>query len=295
MESFETRGGEMHNCMTGCIVQCSNIVHDENGEYLTSALEFETLTLLGSCCAINNWEDVADLDRLCDELGLDTIETGAAIAVYMDSGGMEWGDAEGAKDLLRKELAQGSELGQTIGHGALAIGTARKHDRIPVAKGQAMPAWDPRPLKATGITYASSAMGADHTAGLVIDPKINGKEAVVASQEIQVVNAICDSTGFCMFLGPSIDETRQFLTPFFGEEITRETIADIGWQCLQDEWSFNDRAGFTAADDDMADCMRTEGIGPEHEMLFDVSSELIAMAKVRQPATETFYSKSPAG
>jgi len=78
--SFETRGGEMHNCMTGCIVKCSNIVHDKDGNYKTSALEFETLTLLGSCCAINNWEDVADLDRLCDELGLDTIETGAAIA-----------------------------------------------------------------------------------------------------------------------------------------------------------------------------------------------------------------------
>jgi len=138
-------------------------------------------------------------------------------------------------------------------------------------------------------------MGADHTAGLVIDPKISGEDAVVASQEIQVINAICDSTGFCMFLGPSIDETRQFFTPFFGEEVTREQIADIGWECLQDEWSFNDRAGFTAADDDMADCMREEGIGPENGMLFDISSDLIAMAKVRQPATETFYSKSPAG
>ena len=40
-----------------------------------------TLTLLGACCAIASWEDVADLDRLCDELGLDTIETGAALAV----------------------------------------------------------------------------------------------------------------------------------------------------------------------------------------------------------------------
>ncbi|MFT4564795.1 MAG: aldehyde:ferredoxin oxidoreductase [Gammaproteobacteria bacterium] len=295
IESFESRGGEMHNCMTGCIVQCSNIVHDENGEYLTSALEFETLTLLGSCCAINNWEDVADLDRLCDELGLDTIETGAAIAVYMDSGGMEWGDAEGAKKLLSKEIAEGTDLGKSIGHGALSIGTARKHHRIPVAKGQAMPAWDPRPLKATGITYASSAMGADHTAGLVIDPKITGHDAVVASQEIQVINAICDSSGFCMFLGPSIDETRQFFSPFFGEEISGQTIADIGWECLQDEWSFNDQAGFTVADDDMASCMRDEGIGPDHAMLFDISSELIAQAKIRQPATEKFFSKSPAG
>ena len=93
VESFEERGGGMHNCMTGCIVKCSNVVHDAEGNYKTSALEFETLTLLGANCAIASWEDVADLDRLCDEVGLDTIETGAAIAVYMDAGEMEFGDA----------------------------------------------------------------------------------------------------------------------------------------------------------------------------------------------------------
>jgi aldehyde:ferredoxin oxidoreductase len=293
--SFETRGGQMHNCMAGCIVKCSNVVNDEAGDYKTSALEFETLTLLGSCCAINDWEDVADLDRLCDELGLDTIETGAAIAVYMDSGGLEWGDAEGAKKLLSEELANGSELGRNIGHGALAIGTSRNHARIPVAKGQAMPAWDPRPLKATGITYASSAMGADHTAGLVIDPQISGEAAAVASQEIQIINALCDSTGFCMFLGPSIDETRQFFNHFFGEDVSCEQVANIGWQCLLDEWAFNDRAGFTESDDDMAACLREEGIGPDHEFKFDEPSDIIAKAKVRQPATENFFTKSPAG
>ena len=39
VESFEARGGGMHNCMTGCIVQCSNIVHDQDGNYKTSALD----------------------------------------------------------------------------------------------------------------------------------------------------------------------------------------------------------------------------------------------------------------
>ena len=134
-ETFEKRGGGMHNCMTGCIVKCSNIVHDKDGNYVTSALEFETLTLMGSCCAINDWEDVADLDRLCDELGLDTIETGAALAVLMDSGGMDWGDAEGAKKLLRG-IADGQELSLDVGNGALHVGTKRKHSRIPVGKGQ---------------------------------------------------------------------------------------------------------------------------------------------------------------
>lgn len=295
VESFEKRGGGMHNCMNGCIVKCSNIVHDKDGNYVTSALEFETLTLLGSCCAINNWEDVADLDRLCDELGTDTIEIGAAIAVLMDSGGMEWGDAEGAKNLLKNEVAKGTDMGTLVGNGAVSVGTSRNHHRIPAVKGQAVPAWDPRPLKATGVTYATSAMGADHTAGLIINPELDGEEAMIASQYTQIIVALCDSTGFCLFLSPYIDEIRQFYNHYFGEEFTREELAEVGWQCLQEEWEFNRRAGFTEADDDMVACLRDEGIGPDNTMKFDLDKELIARAKVRQPVTEEFYQKTPAG
>ncbi len=288
-ETFEKRGGGMHNCMAGCIVRCSNIVHNEKGEYLTSALEFETLALLGSSCAINNWEEVSDLDRLCDELGLDTIETGAAIAVYMDSDGMDYGNADGAKQLLREDVAQGTQLGRLIGNGALSIGTHRKHHRIPVAKGQAMPAWDPRPLKVAGVTYSTSAMGADHTAGLIIDPDIKGEDAVRASQEVQIVNAIYDSSGFCQFLQPTLDEVRQSYSLFYGEEVSRDTIADQGWQCLEDEWEFNRRAGFTDKDDDLAICLREEGIGQDHELKFDIEPKLAAKAKVRYPNREDLF------
>jgi aldehyde:ferredoxin oxidoreductase len=294
-ESFETRGGGMHNCMSGCIVRCSNIVHDKDGNYVTSALEFETLTLLGSCCAINNWEDVADLDRLCDELGLDTIETGAAIAVYMDSGGMPWGDAEGAKKLLRVEVARGSELGRLIASGAAAVGRARHHQRTPVVKGQAVPAWDPRPLKATGITYATSPQGADHTAGLVINPQIDGEEAAYASQEAQLVNAVCDSSGFCLFMQPTLDEIRGYYSPFFGREVSRDEIADLGWECLQNEWRFNERAGLTAADDDLPECLKSEGVGPDHSLKYTVPAQIAAHAKVRFPARESLFKGAASG
>ena len=121
VESFETRGGGMHNCMTGCIVKCSNVVHDESGTYLTSALEFETLALLGSNCAVGKWEDVAELDRLCDEIGMDTVEAGAAIAVLMDAGQMEWGNVEGMKKLLA-DIGNGTDLGTTVGNGAASVG-----------------------------------------------------------------------------------------------------------------------------------------------------------------------------
>ncbi len=295
VESFESRGGGMHNCMTGCIVQCSNVVHDADGNYKTSALEFETLTLLGANCGIASWEDVADLDRLCDEVGLDTIETGAAIAIYMDSGEMEFGDAEGAKRILR-EIAEGTELGTAIGNGAVAIGKRQKHARVPVAKGQALPAWDPRPLKATGVTYCTSPMGGDHTAGLIVNPGLPPEQFAQASQEAQLINAACDSSGFCQFLQPTMPEMAQFYSYYYGEEITKEQVADIGWQCLLDEWKFNEGAGFTAADDDMAACLREEGVGPEHALKFDVEADVIAAAKAeRFPVRDELWTTKATG
>jgi len=279
--------------MTGCIVQCSNVVHDREGHYKTSALEFETLTLLGANCAIASWEDVADLDRLCDEVGLDTIETGAAIAILMDSGGLAWGDAEGAKRILR-EVAEGTELGRAIGSGAVAIGKKRKHGRVPVVKGQALPAWDPRPLKATGVTYATSPMGADHTAGLIVNPGLPPEEYARASQEAQIVNAACDSSGFCQFLQPNVSDIAKYYSLYLGEEVTPQQVVDLGWQCLQDEWAFNDGAGFGPEDDDLPACIREEGIGPNHVMKFDVSREVIEQARKHrfEPSEKLFELKA---
>ena len=289
IESFEERGGGMHNCMTGCIVQCSNIVHDKDGNYKTSALEFETITLLGANCAIQSWEDVADLDRLCDEVGLDTIETGAAIGILMDSGGMEWGDAEGAKKLLH-EIAEGTELGRMIGDGALVTGKKRKHHRIPTVKGQAIPAWDPRPLKATGVTYLTSAQGADHTAGLVVAPGQAAEDMPRASQENQLINAAIDSSGFCMFLLVTMDEIKDFYGAISGKEYTRQDALDMAWQCMQDEWEFNKRAGFGADDDVMPDCMKVDAIGPGKDV-FDVPSDIVSQTYQLFEPRDEFWTK----
>jgi aldehyde:ferredoxin oxidoreductase len=292
IESFETRGGGMHNCLTGCIVQCSNIVHDKDGNYKTSALEFETLTLLGSNCAIASWDDVADLDRLCDEVGLDTIETGAAIAIYMDAGKMEFGDAEGAKKLF-DEIVANTEVGSAIGNGADATGALTKHHRVPTVRGQALPAWDPRPLKATGVTYASGPMGGDHTAGLIVNPGLPEEEWVRKSQEVQMVNAVCDSSGFCQFIQPNLDLIRKFYGALYGEEVSREAIADQAWQVLEDEWEFNRRAGWTR-DDPMPQCIKDDPIGPAN-MVWDVSQDLIDQVYTRLDSSEELFTSAAAG
>jgi len=295
VESFEERGGGMHNCMTGCIVRCSNVVNDAEGNYKTSALEFETLTVLGANCAVQSWEDVADLDRLCDELGLDTIETGAALAVLMDAGQMQWGDVEAMKQLLEK-LPEGGAQGRAVGNGAVAVGKLTGHARVPHAKGQAIPAWDPRPLKATGITYCTSAMGADHTAGLIINPGLAPGDFVWESQKIQIVNCVNDASGFCQFLQPTLDDIRGFYAALYGEEVSREQLHDQGWQCMVDEWEFNRRAGFTQDDDVLADCMQQDAIGAEGaKQIFDVPADVIAQTYQRLPAREDLFTTKAAG
>jgi aldehyde:ferredoxin oxidoreductase len=292
-ESFATRGGGMHNCMTGCIVRCSNIVHDAEGNYKTSALEFETLALLGASCAVASWEEVAELDRACDEVGLDTIETGAAIAVLMDAGKMTWGDSKSMKALILEEVPKATERGKAIGNGAVAAGKFASHHRVPHGKGQAIPAWDPRPLKATGVTYCTSPMGADHTAGLIINPGLTPDQFPYESQKVQLVNAVCDSSGFCQFIQPTLDLMREFYGALYGESVSREQIADLGWQCLSDEWEFNKRAGFSAKDDRLAECLEQDKIGAG--VVFDVPAEIIQQVYTRQPAREDLYTTRAAG
>ena len=144
------------------------------------------------------------------------------------------------------------------------------------------------------MTYATSAMGADHTAGLVIDPELAGEDAVRASQNAQIVNAVCDSSGLCQFMQPNLDEIRRCYSLFYGEEVTRQQIADLGWQCLEDEWEFNRRAGFTDADDDVAACLREEGIGPDHALVFDIPPEICIRAKIKPPLRDSLFEQGAA-
>jgi aldehyde:ferredoxin oxidoreductase len=197
------------------------------------------------------------------------------------------------KALLRA-LPEGSERGKAIGNGAVATGKLTGHARVPHAKGQAIPAWDPRPLKATGVTYCTSAMGADHTAGLIVNPGLQPDQYAWESQKAQLVNAVCDSSGFCQFLQPTLDDIRNFYGAFYGEAVSREQVHDIGWQCLADEWEFNRRAGFTDADDRLADCLGQDAIGAV-PTVFDVPAEILRAAKQRMPARDDLFAVKATG
>ncbi|MFQ5438931.1 MAG: aldehyde ferredoxin oxidoreductase N-terminal domain-containing protein, partial [Paracoccaceae bacterium] len=88
-----SRGGDpSHACMPGCLIKCSNVYMDKDGREIVSPLEYETIGLLGTNCGLRDPDEVALLNEIANDLGVDTIELGATIGVLMDAGHADFGD-----------------------------------------------------------------------------------------------------------------------------------------------------------------------------------------------------------
>jgi aldehyde:ferredoxin oxidoreductase len=274
LSKLKANGGKSGEpCQTGCVIHCSNHYNDANGEYLTSALEYETIALCGSNCDIGDFDVIARIDRLCDDFGIDTIETGATIAVCMEAGKISWGDGEAAIGLI-EEMKEGTELGKLLGQGTLAAGRVLGVKRIPTVKGQAMAAYDPRNLKGTGVTYATSPMGADHTAGLTLEAPLDplsplGQAAVSAM--LQPMFATADSLMclFAWFSAASPETIPELMAGIYGGEWDFNKVLDVGRQSVLREKAFNTAAGFTAEDDRLPEFFLTER-SPATGAVFDI-------------------------
>ena len=281
------RGGDVkHGCHTGCVIQCSRYWFDKDGHYKTKGPEYETVWSFGTDCGISVMDDIAELDRLCGEYGLDTIELGATMAVYMDSGAIAFGDGPAAIKAL-KSIFEGGEPGRVLGDGAEATGMAFGVEHIPVVKHQAMPAYEPRAVQGMGVTYATTPMGADHTAGYTVTANILGVGGTVdplkadgqaeLSKNLQIATAMLDALGLCIFVAfPVLDIPEAFTAihemtaAHTGQTWGVEELMQLGRETLTFERMFNEGAGFTAADDRLPVWMKTVPL-PPHNTVFEVT------------------------
>jgi len=280
------RGGSAtHGCHRGCIIQCSGTYMNKDGQYLTKQPEYETVWAHGGNCGISDLDAIAMLDRLDDDYGVDTIEMGATIAVAMEGGVAKFGDAEAAINLVH-EVGKGTPLGRILGSGAAVTGRAFGVERVPVVKGQAMPAYDPRGVQGIGVTYATSTMGADHTAGYAVaanimkvggyvDPHV-AEGQVELSRNLQVATAAIDSTGMCLFVAFAVlDQPETFqalldmLNSFYGLNLTGDDVTELGKSVLKNERNFNMKAGLTSAHDRLPEFFKKEAL-PPHNVVFTV-------------------------
>jgi len=274
-----------HACSPGCIIQCSNTLYRPDGTEHTSCLEYESDWSLGANCGIDNLDDIAELNNLCNAYGLDTIETGCTLAVAMEAGVIPFGDGAKAIELVH-EMGKGTPMGRILGGGTELTAKAFGVVRVPTVKGQSMPAYEPRAIKGIGVTYATSTMGADHTSGYTIAPEIlsvggeedplspEGKAAL--SRNFQATTAFIDSTGHCLFIAFAIldiasgfEGVVEECNGVLGTNWTNDDAVELGAEILRKERAFNEAAGFTKVDDRLPEFMKYEPL-PPHNQVFDV-------------------------
>jgi aldehyde:ferredoxin oxidoreductase len=281
----ERGGNPTHGCHTGCMIRCSGIYNDKKGKYLTKQPEYETLWSHGGYCGIDDPDAIAKMDYLDDDIGLDTIDMGVTIGMLMEAGEIAWGDSAAAIAAV-EEIRTGSEKGILYGSGAALVAKHFGVKRAPVVKGQAMAAYDPRGMKGLGVTYATSTMGADHTAGhtlanhlMAAEPHVEAlatEKQWLASSVAQIGCTAFDATGYCLFVSfGSLDkpEVVKFvldsMSAFTGDAWNETSFAAMGIRVLRMERDFNKRAGFTAKDDRLPEWMTKEPL-PPHNHVFDV-------------------------
>ena len=269
-----------HACMAGCVIQCSNVYADEDGNIITSPLEYETIGLMGSNLGIDDLDVIARLNHEANDLGLDTIDVGSALGVAGRAGILQWGDGEKALALM-DEIRRGTPLGRILGNGAAIAGKVLGVEQVPAVKGQAMPAYEPRVIKGTGVTYATSPQGADHTAGLTIRAKVdhlNPEGQAELSRKVQISMAGYDTLGACIFAGFGFaaapkDTIARLLRARYGwDDVDENILVELGKQTIRLEREFNRLAGFTRADDRLPEWMTREPVPPTGAV-FDVPEE----------------------
>jgi aldehyde:ferredoxin oxidoreductase len=277
------RGGKTtHMGCAQCVVHCSNEYVDKQGKYMTASLEYETIWSMGGMTGVTDLDTIAKLDYLCDDIGLDTMSTGVAVAVAMDAGKAKFGDSEAAIRMV-EEVAKGTQFGKVLGNGPAAVGRHLGHHRVPVVKGQSIAAYDPRGMQGNGVTYATCPMGADHTAGNVIGEYLSGAldplkpdGQVAASRNSQIGMASVDYMGLCLMASVVLKTPEggqaflKALNAKLGTNLGPEAIPAFGIRVLQAEREFNRKAGFTSKDDRLPEFFYKEPL-PPHNKVFLVS------------------------
>jgi aldehyde:ferredoxin oxidoreductase len=285
---MERKGDPTHGCHVGCVIRCSQTYNDQDNNYLTSGFEYETIWGFGAGCEVDNLDIIATADHICDDVGLDSIEMAVTMQTAMEAGIISFGDGPGILKLLG-EVRDGTPLGKILGNGAAFTGKAYGLTRVATVKNQGIPAYDPRAVKGVGVTYATTPMGADHTAGYAVatnilkvggfvDP-LSKDGQIELSRNLQVATTFVDSTGLCIFVAfPVLDsgDVAQAMVDMVNAQYgTSLAIGDwfekLGRATLQTEKDFNRAAGFSNKDDRLPEFFSEDF--PPHNTTWDFTNQ----------------------
>lgn len=293
VEPLETRRIGREFCYE-CPVGCSQMNLAQTGPYagiLAEGPEFETLYSLGGQTGVDNMDSIIAADRLCDELGLDTISAGVTVGFAMelfekgiltlkDTGDLDlhFGNHESMNTLIRL-IAFRKGIGETLSDGVKVAASriGKGADRFAMhIKGLELPGYDVRGAKGHGLAYATSYTGADHNRGYAFQEifgvpipypvdrlSIEGKGKLTKWNQ-DVRTATCDCPTMCVFLldtsmAPTATQnTAALMEAVTGLTFTPEEVEKVGERINNLARAFNVREGFTRADDTFPERLMTE-------------------------------------
>ena len=269
----------------GCTIACGRISKmDENHFTIenkpqyrgaSGGLEYEAAWALGAANGVNDLEALQYVNMLCNEEGIDPITFGTTIGAVMELYAMgiltkeqlgteaTFGSAR-ALAFLAEETVNGRGFGKEIGQGSKRLTTKYGHPELSMSsKGQEFPAYDGRAIQGIGLAYATSNRGGCHLRGYTIASEVLGipvKTDPLESQgkpelvkAFQDATAAFDSSGLCIFttFAWGLQDLSPQMQGACGEQYTVEELAKIGERIWNMEREFNNRAGFTRADDSL--------------------------------------------
>lgn len=241
----------------GCHLLCKQMGKD--GKKMP---EFETMSHFSALINNKDMDVVVEANRLCDELGIDTITAGATIACYREIENRELSGEEILK--LLNDVAYSKDIGEELKLGSLRY--AEKHNKKSLSmtvKSQEMPAYDPRGAYGMALAYATSTRGACHLRAYPIAHEIlrkpvatdrftfSGKARIIKISED--LNAVIDSLTACKFLffAASLEEFATAYTAVTGVSTTAQDLLACGERIYMNEREMNCSNGFSAVDDDL--------------------------------------------
>jgi aldehyde:ferredoxin oxidoreductase len=255
-----------------CPVACKKEVEVQDGPWKglkMESVEYEPAWSLGANCDNDDLGSIAKLIDQCNDLGMDPIELGNALSMYMEATERGWVDGEGlawgdtlAMVQLTEDIAARKGVGDLLAEGPARAAEELGHPEIAMAvKGQALPAYDPRGMKGMGLGYATSNRGACHLRGYVAaaelgvvpidaDP-LEWKGKGLLLKTFQDLHAFGDSMDLCKFsaFAEGAEEYAQQWGIALGRAVTADEVMEAGERVYNLERHYNNLAGFGAGSD----------------------------------------------
>jgi aldehyde:ferredoxin oxidoreductase len=257
--AFKKRYAPKKSGCRGCHILCKKITKNR-----TPMPEFETMSHFSALLDNNDIHTVVRANRICNEMGMDTISAAATLACFSEISQKRLSPNEIVSLLV--DIGEKRGVGTALGRGAAIYATRRGSSNLAMTvKGQELPAYDPRGAYGMALAYATSTRGGCHLRAYPISHEIlrkpvatdrftfNGKARTIKISED--LNAVADSLTACKFIffAASLEEYAKIYTAVTGIKTSGQDLFKTGERIYYNERIMNAANGFSEKDDDLPD------------------------------------------